>query len=473
MNRLKERIQEMLLFLSDAISVVISFYLSSYLWLVVWKKFDVAYFDEFTEANITEYILVYIITTIIYSGTKNYISRGKFQEIVVVFKKFLLMAGIMAVYELLTTQRNIFSRGTYVLAITLTIVISLTLRYIIKAYLIRNSAKYSEKSRMILITTSCRVGKTLELITDEDNWLRKITGIVIIDKDMTKESINGVPVVADAQTMVRYIKNEVVDEVFLDIEDNDLSAEKELLLELEDMGVTVHVNIEVLKEFEDFAVVYGHLGDAPVMTFARRFYDNKQLAVKRLFDIIGAIVGLMLTFAIGIVVAPLIKLESKGPLFFKQKRVGKNGRYFYIYKFRSMYVDAEERKKELMSQNEMSGLMFKMKNDPRITRMGRFIRKTSIDELPQFFNVLKGDMSLVGTRPPTVNEFKQYEGHHKRRLSMKPGITGMWQAYGRNKVMDFEKVVKMDLQYIDNWSLGLDLKILLKTVQTVLTNSGQ
>ena len=121
-----------------------------------------------------------------------------------------------------------------------------------------------------------------------------------------------------------------------------------------------------------------------------------------------------------------------------------------------MYIDAEERKKELMAQNEMNGLMFKMKDDPRITKVGKFIRKTSIDELPQFINVLKGDMSLVGTRPPTVGEFKQYKGHHKRRLSMKPGITGMWQAYGRNSVMDFDEVVKMDLEYIDNWSILLD-----------------
>ena len=168
-----------------------------------------------------------------------------------------------------------------------------------------------------------------------------------------------------------------------------------------------------------------------------------------------------------IFVVPAIKLESKGPVFFKQKRVGKNGRYFYVYKFRSMYQDAEERKKELLSQNEMQGLMFKMKDDPRITKVGKFIRKTSIDELPQFINVLMGDMSLVGTRPPTVNEFKQYEGHHKRRLSMKPGITGMWQAYGRSTVTDFEEIVAMDLDYIDHWSLGLDFKILLRTVKAV------
>ena len=156
-----------------------------------------------------------------------------------------------------------------------------------------------------------------------------------------------------------------------------------------------------------------------------------------------------------------LKLESRGPLFFKQKRVGKNGRYFTIYKFRSMYIDAEERKKELMAQNEMKGAMFKMKNDPRITKVGRFIRATSIDELPQFWNVLKGDMSLVGTRPPTIEEFQEYSPYHKRRLALKPGLSGLWQVSGRSDISDFEDVVKLDLQYIDNWSLALDVKIIL------------
>ena len=197
------------------------------------------------------------------------------------------------------------------------------------------------------------------------------------------------------------------------------------------------------------------------------------MALKRAMDICAGVVGCLVTGILFIFVAPAIKIaDPKGPVFFGQKRVGRNGRTFTIYKFRSMYMDAEERKKDLMAQNEMSGLMFKMKDDPRITKVGKFIRKTSIDELPQFINVLKGDMSLVGTRPPTVGEFKQYKGHHKRRLSMKPGITGMWQAYGRNSVMDFDEVVKMDLEYIDNWSVMLDIKILFKTVVTVFTNHG-
>ena len=152
--------------------------------------------------------------------------------------------------------------------------------------------------------------------------------------------------------------------------------------------------------------------------------------------------------------------------------MGLNGRVFYIYKLRSMYQDAEARKKELLCKNKMQGYMFKMDDDPRITKVGRFIRRTSIDELPQFWNVLRGQMSLVGTRPPTLDEYEQYQSHHKRRLSMKPGITGVWQVSGRSDIQDFEEVVKLDVWYIDNWSLKLDVKLLFKTIAVVIKRTG-
>jgi lipopolysaccharide/colanic/teichoic acid biosynthesis glycosyltransferase len=171
-------------------------------------------------------------------------------------------------------------------------------------------------------------------------------------------------------------------------------------------------------------------------------------------------------------VAVAIKADSIGPVFFSQTRIGKNGRRFKIWKFRSMYVDAEKRKKELESQNEVKGLMFKMENDPRITKVGHFIRRTSIDETPQFLNILVGDMSLVGTRPPTEDEFEQYNGYYRRRMSITPGLTGMWQVSGRSDIQDFDEIVKLDLEYIDNWSILLDIKILFKTVLAVLGRKG-
>ena len=194
--------------------------------------------------------------------------------------------------------------------------------------------------------------------------------------------------------------------------------------------------------------------------------------MKRLLDLVGALVGCVFLGILTVIVGPMIKLESPGPIFFAQKRVGRNGRIFKMYKFRSMYADAEERKKELMAQNEMNGLMFKMENDPRITKTGAFLRKTSLDEFPQFINILKGDMSLVGTRPPTLDEFAQYSPYHKKRLSFRPGLTGIWQVSGRSDITDFEEIVKLDVEYIDNWSFWLDIKILLKTFLEVFTQKG-
>ena len=209
-----------------------------------------------------------------------------------------------------------------------------------------------------------------------------------------------------------------------------------------------------------------------MITYTRFQSSYKRLLIKRVMDIAGGLVGMLITLLFFPFVAIAIKLDSPGPVLFSQIRIGRNGRRFKIYKFRSMYVDAEERKKELEKQNEMQGLMFKMENDPRITRVGKFIRKTSIDELPQFYNVLKGDMSLVGTRPPTADEFEKYNQYYRRRISMTPGLTGLWQVSGRSEIEDFDDVVKYDLQYIDNWSLTLDIKILLRTVWVVLARRG-
>ena len=210
----------------------------------------------------------------------------------------------------------------------------------------------------------------------------------------------------------------------------------------------------------------------PMVGVSAAVQNSKMLGLKRFIDIIGAIVGLIVSAPIILLVAVPLLLESRGGLFFKQQRVGRNGRLFYMYKLRSMYADAEQRKKEFEEKNHMQGLMFKMDNDPRITKVGRFIRKFSIDELPQFYNVLRGDMSLVGTRPPTLDEFEQYSSHHKRRLSMRPGITGLWQVSGRSQIEDFEEVVRLDCQYIDNWSPSLDIKILFKTLGVVFTGRG-
>lgn len=470
-NKTKESIQNVLIFITDAIALIMSYYMSGFIWLMEIRNNTFSYVMKVLNGNIVTIIIAVLIAALFCNIKGDVLNRGKFEELASVMKKSLISSAVIAVYELLSKTAQGVPRSVYVITFFMGTVLMFLLRMLVKVYMKhRNGGKRTNS--ILVITIKNRAEDTLSKAAARNDWMRRIDGIVITDEDMTGQSIEGFPVVANVHSMMRYIKNEIVDEVFIDVDYKTRESIKPMVMELEDMGVTVHLKIEVLDVYRDFDAKLGYLGSIPVITFANRIYSWKSLFVKRCIDIVGAIVGLVFMTIAMIFVAPAIKIESKGPLFFKQKRVGKNGRYFYIYKFRSMYIDAEERKKELMAQNEMNGLMFKMKDDPRITKVGKFIRKTSIDELPQFINVLKGDMSLVGTRPPTVGEFKQYKGHHKRRLSMKPGITGMWQAYGRNSVMDFDEVVKMDLEYIDNWSVMLDIKILFKTVVTVFTNHG-
>jgi len=324
----------------------------------------------------------------------------------------------------------------------------------------------------MLVTISDNASHIIRKIKREYEWQIHVNSIAIWDMSSIGDILEGVEVVADKDNIVDMVKRNVVDEVLICLP-NDYNIEiEELILALENMGVIIHLKLELFHDLnvknkivEDYA---GH----QVITFSTNYFNEWNAILKRIIDMIGGLIGCLFAIIITLILAPIILIESPGPIFFSQIRVGKNGRKFKIYKFRSMYRDAEKRKKDLMEQNEMKGLMFKMTDDPRITKVGKFIRKTSLDEFPQFFNVFKGDMSLVGTRPPTQDEFEQYEGWHKRRLSFKPGLTGMWQVSGRSDIEDFEDVVKMDLQYIDNWSILLDVKILIKTVGVVFLRRG-
>ena len=277
-----------------------------------------------------------------------------------------------------------------------------------------------------------------------------------------------------------YVCQEWIDEVLVVVSEH-LPYPNDLIDRLTETGVTVHLNLAKITNKTGKRQFVEKVGNYTVLTTSLNYASFGQLFLKRLMDICGGLAGCIFTGIITLFVGPAIYLASPGPIFFSQYRVGKNGRKFKIYKFRSMYMDAEERKKELMKQNRVSdGLMFKMENDPRVIGsekgpgkgIGNFIRKTSLDEFPQFFNVLKGDMSLVGTRPPTVDEWEKYELHHRARLAIKPGLTGMWQVSGRSEITDFEEVVKLDTKYISEWSFMLDIKILFKTVLIVLGQKG-
>ncbi len=297
--------------------------------------------------------------------------------------------------------------------------------------------------------------------------------------DMVGQDIQGIPIVCTADKIPDYIQTKWIDSIWIHVK-KKYQLPIELINTCIEMGVTVHntlINISAYLGTKDVRKI----GDYHILTASLNMATPLQLLLKRLMDICGAVIGLIFTGIATLFLAPAIYIASPGPIFFSQMRIGENGRMFKIYKFRSMYMDAEERKKELMEKNEIQGLMFKMDADPRIigsgtdgTRkgVGWFIRRTSLDEFPQFWNVLKGEMSLVGTRPPTVEEWNQYDYHHRARMAIKPGITGMWQVSGRSDITDFEEVVRLDREYIEKWNLGLDIKILFKTVFVVIKGSG-
>lgn len=355
---------------------------------------------------------------------------------------------------------------------------------LLRAYLNRPDTVRSLGILTGVISTTDRAGSLLRALNGD--WTKQVHGIALLDADRNQigTRIEGASVRTVGMNFLEWVRRDALDEVYVNIPYESTILMLPYLAELESMGVNIHLNVPLIEmlgadgnaekaaRHPQLAKSVEEPGGIFMVTLRATGRSFSDTVMKRCIDIVGSIVGLAISAPIIAVMAIPLKLESKGPLFFKQKRVGRNGRVFEMYKLRSMYIDAEEQKLKLSEQNEMNGLMFKITDDPRVTRIGRFIRRTSIDELPQFWNVLKGNMSLVGTRPPTIDEYSRYKSYHKRRLSMTPGITGMWQVSGRSDINEFEEVVRLDVEYIDNWSLLLDIKIILKTIKIVFSNKG-
>jgi len=327
-------------------------------------------------------------------------------------------------------------------------------------------AKGYNTRNILLVGLQNNATRVAQLIEDHKDWGLRIVGAMQVDVCRGLEkNLLGYPVLGYITELVDICKRVQIDEVvFCPPRDQSVDID-EYLLDLEELGITVRLVFDVFesnRSHRTFGILHDEI---PILTFHTKCLDAQQLFLKRILDIGGALVGLLVTTLLLPFITLAIWRDDPGPIFFGQDRVGENGRIFRCWKFRSMYIDAEERKKELMAQNEMKGAIFKIKNDPRVIPVGHFLRKTSLDELPQFWNVLKGEMSLVGTRPPTPAEVSQYKNWHRRRISIKPGITGLWQVSGRNQITDFDEIVRLDLRYIDHWCLWSDIRILIRTIK--------
>ena len=383
-----------------------------------------------------------------------------------------LFSGMIISAVILFFDRDLFSRLLIVAFILTAFLFILAERLLLKVFLTYIRRKGMNFRELLIVGTTERAQEFIKLVEDHEGWGLRVYGVLQISSVDLKDNVSGYKVLGRLPDLVEICKNYPVDEVVFCLGKDQIVDIEEHLQNLEELGVTVRMVLDfynVDRYRRDLSFFEETL---PILTFHTKSLDAQQYFLKRIMDVLGSFVGLFVMIFLFPFVALGIKIESPGPIFYSQDRIGEIGRNFCIWKFRSMYMDADLRKSRLASQNEMKGAFFKMKNDPRITSVGKFLRITSLDELPQFWNVLKGEMSLVGTRPPTPDEVAQYENWHRRRISIRPGITGLWQVSGRSKIEDFDEVVKLDLQYIDNWSLGLDLRILLKTVWVVITRKG-
>lgn len=463
------------------------------------------------------FVIVDVFVAVAFNTMHNVLRRGYYREFVSTFQHVAYVLFIMSLYLFSNRLGDNYSRIT----LCLTSVFHLILGYVVRILwkgVIREMVKDNPRVSMILVAKDDAVPEVISNFSYAERG--NIKGIVFSNRDGKGEVVKNIPVVANLGDAADYICRAWVDEVFVypaalsdlevkksavtesmegfiddeyekfsrkeykakrDVESSDASVAT-LIEQCRQMAVPVHIRLPLSniggKSFVE------KVGGYKVLTTTTNYASGRQLACKRLIDIVGGLVGSIFAILIMLVIGPIIKIKSPGPILFKQTRIGQNGKPFKIYKIRSMHMDAEERKKELLEKNRVSDdRMFKLDFDPRIigneivdgrkvSGIGEFIRKYSIDEFPQFFNVLMNQMSIVGTRPPTVDEWEKYKYHHRARLATKPGVTGLWQVSGRSDITDFEEVVKLDTEYIDHWSISLDIRIILKTLKVVVRGEG-
>ena len=468
MNRKKKVIESYWLLFMDLLSVTAAYVIAI---LIRYHKFSRVMEPELHFLVYICFLLFCTIYSFLLDWNRDFLIRGTFVEFTPVLKFNLFMVFAVAGFLFMIQRGQQFSRSVWGYFAVFDMIIVWSVRLLMKKLMRIYFTSRSNIVKIMVITKDAILDKTVSRLKQNLDIEYEIVALACVDADRKGVVIDGVKVTAGASDMLEAARQMPLDEVFLNLPDENQDVVKRIIYELESMGIACHYNIDIIDRPQK-EIRVGKFAGYTVVTYSINHFDYRRMIIKRLMDIAGGLVGLVITGVVTPFAALAIKLDSPGPVFFAQTRIGKNGRRFKIYKFRSMYIDAEARKKELEKNNEMQGLMFKMENDPRITKVGKFIRKTSIDELPQFFNIVKGDMSLVGTRPPTEDEFEKYNSHYRRRISMTPGLTGLWQVSGRSEIVDFDDVVKYDLEYIDNWTLGLDVKILFQTVWVVLTGKG-
>ena len=482
MNQKNKIVEVYGLWFADLVAIGISFVLATYIRFGNFRDMG----DKGIHFQVCLVLLLFCtVYTFFIDWNRNFLKRKLQKELYEILKYHVIMMLVVQMIMYFLKWADVFSRLVMIYFPIINVALTLLLHLMIKKGMQIHYKSELSRIKVLVITHAEMADEVLERLQDTLEINYQIVGIACPEAGDVRregaqaagmdayrdEKIDGIPVVHAGDDFMENVTLMALDEVFIYAPELKQKQIQKILNGFDEMGVDCHYCIELPGTQPERSKIES-FGSYSVITYTRFQSSYKRLLIKRVMDIAGGLVGLLITMVFFPFVALAIKLDSPGPVMFSQIRIGRNGRRFKIYKFRSMYIDAEERKKELEGQNEIQGLMFKIENDPRITRVGKFIRKTSIDELPQFYNVVKGDMSLVGTRPPTADESEKYNQYYRRRISMTPGLTGLWQVSGRSDIEDFDDVVKYDLEYIDGWSLTLDMKILLRTIWVVLAGRG-
>jgi len=414
--------------------------------------------------------IVIWITMLLWNGIYRSFRTRYFLEIVWVIVKAAFFVTLCFGSISFIVKIHFISRVFFVLFMSISTMFLILQKGVIY-YIHRHSLKRGHNIRSLLIVgTGPRAERFIRMLKNNPQWGFKILGLIDDDRDRVGKQFFGLNVLGTLKDITCILMDNVVDEVIFIVPRSWLDKIQESIALCELLGVKVNVAADLFNLIST-RTHQADLNGFPMLVFENTFGREGQLFFKRLIDLIVSGFGIVVLSPFLLLISFLVKITSSGPVFFKQKRVTLNGRIFILYKFRSMYKDANERLEEVKHLNEMDGPVFKAKNDPRITPLGKFLRKTSIDELPQLFNVFVGQMSLVGPRPPIPREVEAYDLWQMRRLSVRSGISCLWQIRGRSTI-PFEKWMEYDLEYIDNWSLWLDFEILVRTVPVVLFGIG-
>ncbi len=424
--------------------------------------------------------MVVIIFLGSYSGI---LKRGKIDEALAVLKYMVSVLLIALAYLFVVHKTGMVSRLQYGFTAVFFVAFDFVIRYLNKKRV--RKQQLNKVRSIVVITIKKMLPQAIERLSKRGDCV--VESIFLLDRKKDISEFEGIPVHSLSGKNTKELVQHWVDEaVVIPPENGETYRElNDLTEQLVNAGIVVSYVVDVPDSGNWTAAQVNSIGGYRVFTTSLRTVSLWELVLKRVIDIVGALVGCFLTGIIYLFVAPIIYLKSPGSVFFTQERIGQNGKPFMMHKFRTMYPNAESMKPSLMAQNKVAdGMMFKMDDDPRIIGsehknrkgkpcgIGNILRAFSLDEFPQFLDVLRGDMSLVGWRPCTMEEWENYDMQHRIRASMKPGITGVWQVSGRSGITNFDEVVRMDREYIENWSIGLDIRIILKTMWVVVTRKG-